>query len=212
MTEAGKIVLTAALSLITGVVAGITSAGASPVISEWTTSQFADPTCDDPRGLQQIRPDSASASSTLSPEKLYDKGGKPIEVLTYGARQAIDGSVSTGWAEGAEGLGQGEWLSFDFPSGASVKMLCVANGYARNWRLYAKNPRARAMTLTSKGQSQAAVLTDKTNPDKIYRFQHIILDPPIEATLRLTIDSVYPGTVYTSMAISEIEFWGNNSN
>lgn len=135
----------------------------------------------------------ASASSFLDASKV--SGYKPGNVL--------DGRSNTAWSEGAPGWGLGQWIHLEFTDWVEMTGISIINGYAKAG-VYAKNGRVMDATLIfSDGSSQTMRLSDTSQE------QWVTLSRPVRTdSVRLVIDSVYPGTKWQDTCISEIRVFG----
>lgn len=79
-----------------------------------------------------------SASSALEAEQTFTPS-------RYGPGKALDGDLSTSWAEGAEGAGIGEW--FTLALYRAPEALGFHNGYGENRNLFSKNNRVKELSL-----------------------------------------------------------------
>ncbi len=115
----------------------------------------------------------------------------PSAERTYGPDNLIDGDPATAWNEGAEGLGEGEWVRLQFESPVIPARLEVANGYQRDEERYTGNGRIEQMTVKySDGTSQTVELEDREG------FQEVPLPPKETEWLLITAQSVYPGSTW----------------
>lgn len=134
----------------------------------------------------------ASASSTLPTDQYAD----------YGAQNLIDGNVTTGWAEGASGLGIGESVTLSGNGRQTFSAFSIANGYQKSESLYYKNPRATKLGVSVDGKK----VMDADLPDNefgsITRFE---LPEPVDGnSITFTIEAATPGSKYEDTTISEI--------
>jgi hypothetical protein len=142
-------------------------------------------------GWAEVPVQSASASSILPPSR----------VASYGAAMTLDGRAATAWVEDTPGLGIGEWIQLDLASPRSVARLGIVNGYGTGSR-YRENGRVRSATLTfSDGRRHVIDLADHSD------LQYVSFDPVMTSSVRLTIDSAYPGARWDDVAIAEIRLW-----
>ena len=129
----------------------------------------------------------------------------------YGPSQMEDASFKTCWAEGNHGSGVGEFLEFQFlekTTKVGFNGFSIKNGYTKSDSLWTKNSRVKEFEISLNGQSKGIIIL-MDRPDS----QSILLNN-IEVTggdkVRLTIRSVYPGTVYDDVCISEIMPYGGH--
>lgn len=125
----------------------------------------------------------------------------------YGPENLGDNNSDTAWAEGDEGDGTGEHLNFatmcgDFPCAQLViKTIYVRNGYTKSQELFQKNNRAQLIEINSQTLDCLVILKDTP------LWQAVDLPEPILSDwLTITIRSVYPGTHYNDLCISELLF------
>lgn len=100
------------------------------------------------------------ASSTLEAESYAETG-------SYGMHNLFDSDPATGWSEGVEGSGLGEylWLQID----AASDTIAVVNGFARSERLYYANNRVREIAVSLWGGYQPAGMVSEIGPAYIIR-------------------------------------------
>lgn len=129
---------------------------------------------------------------------------EPSAERTYGPDNLVDADPATAWNEGAEGLGEGEWVRLHFESPVIPARLEVANGYQRDQERYTGNGRIEQMTVKySDGSSQTVELEDRQG------FQEVPLEPKSTEWILLTVESVFPGTTWEDLAVSEIRVYGS---
>lgn len=124
--------------------------------------------------------------------------------FTYDSSNATDGKLSTAWVEGASGPGVGEGVVLGADKRVSVSSITFASGYQKSEDIYYKNARPKQITLVDgkTGETICTVtLEDAPGSAQVVRFQG---DPVNTSSIRLVIDSVYPGNKYEDCAISEI--------
>ena len=133
---------------------------------------------------------SFDASSTLAPAEAFHPSF------------LFDGRLDFGWAEGAPSSGEKESVTVRFDAAQTVSALEVWNGYQRSDDHFAKNARAKTVTVSGDGGQITLQLADKSGPQKP------ALDPPIVGkTLKITVDAVYPGKKYKDLVLSELRFF-----
>ncbi|ACV21640.1 activator of osmoprotectant transporter ProP [Slackia heliotrinireducens DSM 20476] len=122
----------------------------------------------------------------------------------YGKNNTIDDNPSTAWNEGADGDGSGEWLEFSASSPQLVSSIDIVGGYPKSDEVYYNNNRPRDITITfSDGTSVSTTLSDTMGA-----WQTITLSQPVATTsVRITIDSVYTGSMYNDCSFAEIKFY-----
>jgi hypothetical protein len=139
----------------------------------------------------------------------------------YHAKQAVDDSVDTAWAEGAPGSGIGEYIKVTFnnknlvdrepdagntakiiPYTKKIAEIRILPGYVKRSDLLQKYGRPKKVTMSfSDGTQKQITLADEPV------MQYFTLDKPVIAKwAKLRIDDVYAGKVSKDTYISEIEF------
>lgn len=162
-----------------------------------------------------IRPDTLEILSvTGEAEAVPEPVGLPTEVTLsassvlqeagydHSAKCAMDGSSSTAWVEGAAGDGVGEWLKLDFGRDCRVSAMQIWSGYQKSDSLFAKNSRPARVRITfSDGTSMEAAISDMSGMQTIsFNGEHIT------SSVTITILSVYAGSAYADVCISELAF------
>jgi hypothetical protein len=116
-----------------------------------------------------------------------------------------DDDPATGWVEGVESSGAGQWLRLAVTplDGTSRVKLKIRNGYQKSAALFKANARAKEITvkLLPSGKTVKATLADKQG------WQEVAVDQPV-AQLRaveLSIGSVYEGSKYADLVISDVQ-------
>ena len=136
---------------------------------------------------------SARASSELPPDG----------TVTYSIRNTLDGDTRTAWnSHGAvDGNGVGMTLTYRFPSPVHLVGIALVNGYAKTPRLRADNGRIRGVVILADQRTVRVTLADTPSRQR--------LDQDVGMTRKLTlrVTSIYPGTRYRDLALSEITFW-----
>jgi hypothetical protein len=128
-----------------------------------------------------------------SSELENDSGEHPAEL-------AFDGLLSTAWLEGQDGAGKGAWIEIDLRSATEIQSLSLWPGNLsegkKSYREYSR-PHTISLSLDGKPLGESIRILDEVQR----------LDIPVDATgrvLRVNIDEVYEGFVFTDCAISEL--------
>lgn len=132
-----------------------------------------------------------SASSTLMPEPAYSPAN------------LFDSRKEFVWAEGASTAGEMETLNFEFDEAVNITAIQIWNGYQRSDEHFKANTRLRDFDFGDKnGTLQTYTMRDTKAGQKIE------LKAPIKGSaFELKIKSVYPGTSYKDLAISDLVFY-----
>ena len=149
----------------------------------------------------------------------------------YCADNAVRGNRELAWAEGAEGVGIGEYIVYDqiVFSGSLVEssgnrilrggsygygddgyidytQICIVNGYAKNDKVWQENGRIKTLMMYVYDQPYARLaLEDTINPQYFTIPQgDIRVANGGEVTFKFVIEDVYPGTVYEDTCITGV--------
>lgn len=142
---------------------------------------------------------SATASSTQEAE-----GG-----VTYTAQNTLDGRAETAWnSDGrADGKGPGMVLTYRFADPVDLAAVTVLNGYQKTLQnngktsdLFALNSRVRSLRVTTDAGSWTWELPDERTPQTLSRAFGKT------SNVRFEVLSVYPGSKYLDLALSEVSF------
>ncbi|MEL7529694.1 MAG: hypothetical protein AAFN10_00220 [Bacteroidota bacterium] len=145
-------------------------------------------------------PYKVTASSSLA--------GKTAE--QYAPDNAHDLNRLTGWVEGAEGYGIGEYLEFHFkPNSPRINRFEIYNGYQKNAALWRKNSRVKSFKYYINGKYQYDLdLADAPWP-QVFEFAPLGSTAEGEdLVLRFEIAEVYKGTHYEDVVITDVVFDG----
>lgn len=142
------------------------------------------------------------------------------ETINYIPENLIDFNYKTAWAEGINGYGIGEKITFSFPlKHPRITTLLIANGYVKNKNLWKANSRVKTLKMLVNDKPYAILeLND------IYAEQLITLEKPLGSpkrhlgyekttnnnqwTITFEILDIYKGEKYDDTVISEIYFDG----
>lgn len=124
--------------------------------------------------------------------------------VSHSVYNLTDDNLSTNWTEGVDGQGVGEYIEFTLKKEYLLTEMEIFAGNHDSDNYYEWNSRPKGITLTfSDGSSQSFVLRDSRT------CQTIDLNPQVTADrVRLTIDSVYPGSKWEDTVISQVSFTG----
>ena len=147
----------------------------------------------------------------------------------YCADNVVRENREFAWAEGAEGLGIGEYIVYDqiVFSGSLIEssenhilragtygndgyidytQICIVNGYARNNQVWQENGRVKTLMMYVYDQPYARLaLEDTINPQYFTIPQgDIRVSNGGEVTFKFVIEDVYPGTMYEDTCITGI--------
>lgn len=136
-------------------------------------------------------PARVSASSTLQP------------ATAFSPARLFDARKEFAWAEGnPANSGEGETLTIAFEKPARISAIRIWNGYQRSQEHFKANARAEKVSINGKTYT----LRDESGG------QRIALNPAFEGQeLQIVVESVYPGSKYPDLVISEILFYDDNT-
>ncbi len=162
-----------------------------PWTSPVSAADVLEKTLPTPLGVQDIL-HKVSASSVYSGDDIGVHSGEKV----------CDGRLDTNWTEGVWGNGVGEYLLFEFDQHYVLTKLRIFIGSHYHEAVYRQNGRPETITLTfSDGSTEHIRLND------VYEEQVITFDRPYYTdSVKLTIDSVYTGTLYRDTVIAELDF------
>lgn len=125
----------------------------------------------------------------------------------YGPNNLIDGSLSTGWVEGVDGSGVGQWFQLDFATPQDVHGVVICPGYAKSRELFEQNGcPTKVRVHFSDGAHMDVVLEDALTPgvemqsfgtEEAHRTDY----------LRVEILEVRPGSSFDDTVVSEFSFY-----
>jgi hypothetical protein len=156
----------------------------------------AAPTTDPEPVLTEIAPASlvASASSTL--------GAAPSKGLSYFPENVLDGNLDTGWSQDGSDSGidaVGSWLAFDLAAPTDVRQVSFINGYVKSDAVYEANARVRDIVISDDAGHQSRATLDDDGATQV-----IDVDLPGATRVTITIESVYPGSKYPDVVLTEV--------
>ncbi|MBT3218505.1 MAG: hypothetical protein HN348_05390 [Proteobacteria bacterium] len=149
-----------------------------------------------------LLPGLALAGTPRASSELQD-----AERVRHKAAMAFDGLLKTGWAEGASGDGDGEWIELPLDGSMQVRSVSIWSGNLeggiRTLREYGR-PHTVTISLTSKSgekvEKQIRILDPVAEgPSRV--------DVPLDAVataVRVTLDKTYTGGIHNDTFIAEI--------
>lgn len=202
--------------LLTGVAAIITAAGgiylglrpgAAP---EPNPAQAQTPGPDAvPRGDEDVKPtelrpsEEADSVELLPPSEIRVTATSelaPQAAFAYGPEQLLDGDPRTAWAEGADGLGIGESVLFEFSRTEQLERIELVNGYSRTATSFSDNARVRLLTVVTDMGEHVVSLEDAP------RAQTLVGPFGETSSVRLIIESAYAGAAHEDTLLADVDF------
>ncbi|HRI60332.1 MAG TPA: hypothetical protein PK228_11430 [Saprospiraceae bacterium] len=133
-----------------------------------------------------------SASSTLEPESAYSPAN------LFDARKEFV------WVEGNKtSAGEGETLSFGFEEPVNITAIQIWNGYQRSDEHFAANARVRNFEFGLKDSTTAVYTLRDTKAGQKIELSTSARGQQFE----LKVKSIYPGSKYRDLAISDLVFF-----
>ena len=163
------------------------------------------------------------ANQAIASSELASASGR------YGDDNAVCENREFAWAEGAEGIGIGEYIVYNqiVFSGSLIEssgnrilragdygddgyidytQICIVNGYAKDTKVWQENGRVKTLMMYVYDQPYARLeLEDTINPQYFTIPQgDIKVANGSEVTFKFVIEEVYPGTMYEDTCITGI--------
>jgi RNA polymerase subunit RPABC4/transcription elongation factor Spt4 len=126
----------------------------------------------------------------------------PAGDLTYGIGNTLDGNTQTAWnSNGAQvGTGVGQVLSYRFADRVHLRRIELVNGYAKSDRVFGQNARINAVAITTDSGTIEVSLADSRQSQTVEQ------DFGVTRGVSLRVLSVYPGSKYPDLGLTEIAF------
>ena len=157
----------------------------------------------------------APASDTLNVLSVYSIGdaGDHLENQAgnnYNPKNMVDGDIKTAWAlpyHSGEVI-----LQFNLKKQAtSVSRLLIYNGYGKNKKKYLQNSRAKKIGIYTNGITKQNLVREWELADQM-DWQSVILNVGDVNSVFIRIHSVYPGTTWPDLCVSEVKLVGASSD
>ena len=133
--------------------------------------------------------------------------GKDAEGVVQSAALAVDGLLTTGWAEGESGGGKGSWLELKFDKPVDVASVSLWPGRLdltpRSLREYGRPSYATLSLTTATGVVSQQVRLLDPGEQGAYR-QDVPVVAPGATALKITFDEVQTGGIYDLTYLSEV--------
>jgi hypothetical protein len=151
-----------------------------------------------------------SASLAVSPAEAKAAASSVAEDTAgkHTADLALDGLLSTGWAEGGMGHGEGSWWEFELAAPTKLESISFWGGNlaegAKSFREYA---RPKLVKVYVDGVQQGEL--DENKQPKPYRLQDEMkrIDIPVDVTgkkVRIEVVEAFEGAVFADLYLSEV--------
>ncbi|WP_109832684.1 NADase-type glycan-binding domain-containing protein [Reichenbachiella versicolor] len=122
--------------------------------------------------------------------------------LAYGATNLMDSKKEFGWAEGSNGNGINQKLTFTTDEEITISAIKIWNGYQRSPSHYKSNTRLKSFEFgLGDGTGATHMIKDEMSS------QIVKLNAPITGRkFTLTVKDIFPGSKYQDLVISELKF------
>lgn len=173
----------------------VTTAASPDPTSEPVAAAVPSPSPAPPPVEGELTAGGVTASSVLGPD----------DGVTYEPQLTLDGNPVTAWNDGVDGEPVGQWLEYTFAAPVRISRMELVNGYDKvvnDLDLFEANARIRGLRVETDAGTTPGELTDTREPQS--------LPGPFgpSCRFRLIVDSVYPGSEFEDVALSEITFFG----
>ena len=154
----------------------------------------------------------AAKADWLTPDSIWATSVHYTEgVDSYEPQRINDGDVTTGWVEGVDGPGIGEYIELTYPAGIEFRSVWIVPGFCKREDLFYRNNVPVELEFSSGENSVTVNLSSMTGDfyqaveGKEFLFPKGL---PCDGTLRVTIRNVLPGSEWDDTVISELKMSG----
>ncbi len=144
-----------------------------------------------------------SSAEVLAIKSVQASSTAPEEAgISFAPEKAVDGRVSTYWAEGEDSAGLGDWIQFNFGKEVTISRVVIYSGNWDSHEFFLRHNRLKRIQLKfSDRSSQHFDLEDKMDR------QVITLSKPVKTRMvRLVLKEVYSGSTFNVTCLAEIQF------
>lgn len=128
--------------------------------------------------------------------------------ITHYAGNVLDGKLETAWVEGAQGVGENEWITISTQDGSNrvISAIEFFGGYQKSEEHLQKNGYPTAVLIEFEDGDQQEV--------ELYEYSDVIVlgQPVTVSRVKFTILEAAAGTQYEDTCISEIRLRGVDSS
>lgn len=158
------------------------------------------PTASESTSAAPVAPGDLDPASVVATSELTPQAGS-----RYDAQNLLDGDGTTAWCEGTPDVGLGQEVQFQFAAPVTLQRVSVVNGYGKGDR-FESNARARdVQVITSDRWSDVATLRDD------HSVQDLPVPPTATTSYTVRIVSAYPGSRFSDLCLSDLDFYGSAS-
>jgi len=166
-------------------------------------SLTASPTCDDTGWYSEVKPTDVQAFHS------YQSGSS----AAYSPGNTVDGNRETAWVAPFPTAPDQDWISWRLPRTTTIRLICIRNGYTRNYLTYAGNGRTRTAQLSGCGPAVPLSLPDHVDlskrelDDRWTEYLNVPVDCKADH-VRLDVTATFPAYDNSHLvAISDIRFY-----
>ncbi len=136
-----------------------------------------------------------SASSSLTDE----------EGVRHVANRLVDGLLGDGWAEGADGNGEGAWFEVDLGRTTEVESVSIWPGnLVKGKQSFKQYSRPRTIKVSLSGGGGEPVELEYLLEDRMTRLDLVLEAPSKARKLRVEVVDVYEGIIFSQMHVAEV--------
>ncbi len=188
----------------------------SPTTTDQLTPESLDPTSEadetsapevGPTPISTVEPiqiDPATVTAPASSELA------PAGRFTYHASNTLDGDLQTAWNHDNSDSGlapEGQLLRYTFADAVDLTRIEIVNGYVQTQQAFEENARVRQFVIQL-GPDEVTVAFPLLDTSQVQALEHNF---GMVTEVTLIIESVYPGSVYQDVAITEVVFYAEPS-
>ena len=157
----------------------------------------------------------AHATDNLEVQSVYSIGSAGDHLgnqagNNYNSKNMVDGNIKTAWALSYR---SGEVvLQFNLKKQATfLSRLLVYNGYGKSKKRFFQNSRAKKIGIFVNGTAKKNLVREWELADQM-NWQTVILNVENVNSVYIRVHSVYPGSTWLDLCISEVKFEGASSD
>lgn len=126
----------------------------------------------------------------------------------YHAGYTLDNDLSTCWQDGANGTGEGEFLLYNFDREYEVGKIRIANGNRKSFQKYQKNCRLAKVHVYFYNNGNEVKVESMQFEDSFEQEFFELYTTPVQCdSVKIVAISVYPGSEFNDLCVSEVEIY-----
>jgi len=125
------------------------------------------------------------------------------DIDSYGINKTLDGNLKTAWNSHGDQVGaEAEVeLTYTFTEPVTIGRIEFYNGFQKNDGVFTRNGRVKSIKIEGGGEQREVTLTDKKGKQSVS-----VTFGEVES-LTMTVHSVYRGSKYSDLAVTEVVFY-----